>query len=153
MNNKLNFIITGATAAMLLLPMKAEAQRIGLGMRSSVPASVLNKAEKLTPAAIQKKEMANRAKHPLLYRARVAGNNNLPGLTRVRTGSITAPMTLEPKVPLRAPANIPGRELWGSVIIDNTWTTDNMAYGFYRFYAGSNIAVKTSVAERRICSD
>ena len=142
MNNKLNFIITGATAAMLLLPMKAEAQRIGLGMRSSVPASVLNKAEKLTPAAIHKKEMANRAKHPLLYRARVASNNNLPGLTRVRTGSITAPMTLEPKVPLRAPANIPGRELWGSVIIDNTWTTDNMAYGFYRFYAGNNIAVE-----------
>ena len=35
MNNKLNFIITGATAAMLLLPMKTNAQSLNMGLRNS----------------------------------------------------------------------------------------------------------------------
>ena len=41
MSNKLNFIITGATAAMLLLPVKTDAQKLALGLRSTIPASVL----------------------------------------------------------------------------------------------------------------
>lgn len=56
MSNKLNFIITGATAAMLLLPVKTDAQKLELGLRSTIPASVLQKPMRTTPAALRKQE-------------------------------------------------------------------------------------------------
>lgn len=51
-------------------------------------------------------------------------------------------MALEPRVPLKAAQNVSGRELWGAVINDNTWTEDNKHYGLYKFNALNNIGIE-----------
>lgn len=66
MNNKLNFIITGATAAMLLFPMQTNAQLLNNGLRSRIPVSVLQKAEKTSPADLRKREEKAKASYPKL---------------------------------------------------------------------------------------
>lgn len=56
MYNKTNLIITGATVAMLLLPMKTDAQKLQSCLRKNAPESVMQKARKTTPAALQELE-------------------------------------------------------------------------------------------------
>lgn len=142
MNRKLNFIVTGATAAMLMLPAtKTDAQKIELGLRSSVPASVLQTAKKSTPAQRLKLDRKAKADHPLLFRQRALLRPNTSGLREIATGKKISPLALTPRVPLRAAKYASGRELWGNVISDNTWAEDAAAYGFYKFNAVSNIAV------------
>ena len=68
MNNKLNFIITGATAAMLLFPMQTDAQLLNRGLYDRVPVSVLQKAEKFSPADLRKREEKAKASYPKLPR-------------------------------------------------------------------------------------
>lgn len=46
MYNKTNLIITGATVAMLLLPMKTDAQKLESCLRKNAPESVIQKARK-----------------------------------------------------------------------------------------------------------
>ena len=68
MNNKLNFIITGATAAMLLFPMQTNAQLLNNGLRSRIPVSVLQKAEKTSPADLREREEKAKASYPKLLK-------------------------------------------------------------------------------------
>lgn len=68
MNNKLNFIITAATAAMLLFPMQTNAQLLNNGLRSRIPVSVLQKAEKTSPADLRKREEKAKASYPKLLK-------------------------------------------------------------------------------------
>lgn len=49
MYNKTNLIITGATVAMLLLPMKTDAQKLESSLRKNAPESVIQKARKTPP--------------------------------------------------------------------------------------------------------
>ncbi len=140
MNSKLNFIITGATAAMLLLPVKTDAQKLELGLRSSIPASVLQTAKKATPAQQRQLDKKVQAQHPLLFKQRILNRLNTSGLREVAAGKKISPMQLSPRVPLKAAKYTSGRELWGNVINDNTWG-DDKAYGFYSFNAVNNIAV------------
>ena len=46
MYNKTNLIITGATVAMLLLPMKTDAQKLESCLRKNTPESVIQKTRK-----------------------------------------------------------------------------------------------------------
>ena len=68
MKNKVNFIITGATAAMLLLPMRSEAQQLRAGQLDRIPVSMLQKAEKYSPADLRKSEEKAKASYPKLPR-------------------------------------------------------------------------------------
>ena len=142
MNNKLNFIITGATAAMLLLPMQTDAQKLESGLRGRVPVSVLHKAEKTTPAALRKLDEKVKASYPKLFKGKIFNQNKFSGLKEMRSGGIMPAMALEPRVPLKAAKYVSGRELWGTVLDDNTWSKDNPLYGLYKFKAASNIGVE-----------
>ncbi len=141
--NKLNFIITGATAAMLLMPVTTDAQKLERTLRGPVPSSVLQTARKATPKQIATEDAKVRAKHPLMFNAKVFEPKQTSSLKLVETGKRrVSPFALAPKVPLRAAASAAtGRELWANVINDNTWTEDNYTYGFYKFNAVDNITV------------
>ncbi|WP_443701799.1 choice-of-anchor J domain-containing protein [Prevotella sp.] len=142
MNNKLNFIITGATAAMLLLPMQTDAQKLESGLRDRVPVSVLQKAERTTPAALRKLDEKVKASYPKLFKGKVLNQNKFSGLKEMRSGGIMPSMALEPRVPLKAAKYVSGRELWGAIVSDNSWSQDNPLYGLYKFNAVSNIGVE-----------
>lgn len=142
MNNKLNFIITGATAAMLLLPMQTDAQKLESGLRGRVPVSVLQKAERTTPAALRKLDEKVKASYPKLFKGKVFNQNKFSGLKEMRSGGIMPAMALEPRVPLKAAKYVSERELWGTVLDDNSWSQDNPLYGLYKFKAASNIGVE-----------
>lgn len=142
MNNKLNFIITGATAAMLLLPMQTDAQKLESGLRGRVPVSVLHKAERTTPAALRKLDEKVKASYPKLFKGKIFNQNKFSGLKEMRSGGIMPAMALEPRVPLKAAKYVSGRELWGAIINDNTWSQENPLYGIYKFNAVSNIGVE-----------
>ena len=60
----------------------------------------------------------------------------------MRSGGIMPAMALEPRVPLKAAKYVSGRELWGAIINDNTWSQENPLYGIYKFNAVSNIGVE-----------
>ena len=51
-------------------------------------------------------------------------------------------MALEPRVPLKAAENVSGRELWGAIVDDKTWTEDNKQYGLYKFKAENSIGIE-----------
>ena len=142
MNNKLNFIITGATAAMLLLPMQTDAQKLESGLRGRVPVSVLQKAERTTPAALRKLDEKVKASYPKLFKGKIFNQTKFSGLKEMRSGGIMPAMALEPRVPLKAAKYVSERELWGTVLDDNTWSQDNPLYGLYKFKAASNIGVE-----------
>ena len=141
MYNKTNLIITGATVAMLLLPMKTDAQKLQSCLRKNAPESVIQKARKTTPAALQELDDRTKAAYPNLFKGKMLRSNNFSQLKEMPSGAIS-PLALQPRVPLRAAAYKPGREIWGSVIADNTWTTSTAQYGFYKFYAGSNMNIE-----------
>lgn len=151
MSNKLNFIITGATAAMLLLPVKTDAQKLELGLRSTIPASVLQKPMRTTPAVLRKQEQKLEDRYPLLFKGTVLRNSFNSGLKELRHGGNISPLSLEPRVPLRTAKTVSGRELWGSVVDDATWGDNGKAYGFYKFNAVSNIAVEALGLNKYIC--
>lgn len=143
--NKLNFIITGATAAMLLMPVTTDAQKLERTVRGSVPASVLQTPRKVTSKQLAKEEAMVRENHPLMFRGKVFESpNQKSGLKVAETGKRRiSPLAVTPRVPMRAAANAAqtGRELWANVINDNTWTEDDYTYGFYKFNAVDNITV------------
>lgn len=142
MNSKLNFIITGATAAMLLLPMKTDAQKLELGLRSSIPASVLQKAEKTTPGQMEKLDKKLQKRQSMLFSRHLFKNAKQVGLREMLSGRVKAPaMALQPRVPLRAAKTVSGRELWASILNDNTWSEDEPGYGVYKFNATNNITL------------
>lgn len=142
MNSKLNFIITGATAAMFLLPMKTDAQKLEMGLKNPIPASVLQSAKKSTPAQEKKMQQKVKEKYPMLYNHKLLRTINTTGLRELfGNRKISHKMALEPRVPLRAAKTTNGRELWGSILNDNSWAEDTPLYGVYSFKAKSDIEV------------
>ena len=140
--NKLSFIITGATAAMLLLPAKSDAQQLAEGLRGANPVTVLKKERKTSPAVIaaQTKEAAEEM--PQLFKGRVFKSNSTPGLRRLNGSKKLSPMALTPRIPLRPSESAGiGRELWGDVVQDKTWGSSKKAFGIYKFNAGNNMSV------------
>ena len=140
MNNKLNFIITGATAAMLLLPVNTSAQGIDLGLPSSAPAPEQAAAQKISPLQRLKMNLAAEEACPLLFKAMLPENGMRSPFRTVHQGGIT-PLSVEPRVPLRAPQDAFGKELWGGVVSDDTWTDETAAYGFYKFTTAASMSV------------
>ena len=53
---------------MLLLPMQTDAQKLESGLRGRVPVSVLQKAEKSSPADLRKREEKAKASYPKLLK-------------------------------------------------------------------------------------
>ncbi len=141
--NKLCCIVTGAMAAMLLMPVTTDAQKLESTLRGPVPLSVLQTPRKATPKQIAREEAKLKAKHPLMFNGKVFEPKQTYGLKLAESGKRrVSPFSLEPKVPLRAAADATaGRELWANVISDNTWGEDESAYGFYAFNVKSNISV------------
>lgn len=87
MNNKLNFIITGATAAMLLLPIQTEAQQLRAGLLDRIPVSMLQKPEKFSPADLRKSEEKAKASYPKLFKAgKFLNHKKFSGLTEISMG-------------------------------------------------------------------
>ena len=127
---------------MLLLPMQTDAQKLESGLRGRVPVSVLHKAEKTTPAALRKLDEKVKASYPKLFKGKILNQNKFSGLKEMRSGGIMPAMALEPRVPLKAAKYVSGRELWGAIINDNTWSQENPLYGIYKFNAVSNIGVE-----------
>lgn len=141
MENRLNLIITTATAAMLLMPMKTDAQKIASGLISPVSQPKVEQLVKTSPATKKKMEMETRQKYPKLYEGKLLQKkNDYRGLQRFGGRKAMSPLSIEPRVPFRA-AVPTGRELWGSVAFDDTWEEDNELYGFYKFYAGDQMNV------------
>lgn len=71
MENRLNLIITTATAAMLLMPMKTDAQKIASGLISPVSQPKVEQLVKTSPATKKKMEMETRQKYPKLYEGKL----------------------------------------------------------------------------------
>ena len=142
MNNKLNFIITGATAAMLLLPMKTNAQSLNMGLRNSVQTSATQKVRKMNPADVRKMKEKTQHSYSKLFRVKAPRTNRPNGLWRMHDGGTVAPLALEPRVPLRSAKYAMPREMWGDVVYDNTWEQGKPQYGIYKFFAGSSMALE-----------
>lgn len=150
MENRLNLIITTATAAMLLMPMKTDAQKIASGLISPVSQPKVEQLVKTSPATKKKMEMETRQKYPKLYEGKLLQKkNDYRGLQRFGGRKAMSPLSIEPRVPFRA-AVPTGRELWGSVAFDDTWEEDNELYGFYKFYAGNQMNVEALGLNRKL---
>lgn len=140
--SKLSFIITGATACMLLLPVNAGAQK-----RLDVPqgvsyAKVLGKERKTNPSILAAEKRVAEEQMPQMFKGMTFRSKDASALRRVSSGQKISPFALSPKIPLRPSESLAtGRELWGEVIQDNTWTSGNV-YGIYKFNALSNITVE-----------
>ena len=99
---------------MLLLPMQTDAQKLESGLRGRVPVSVLQKAERTTPAALRKLDEKVKASYPKLFKGKIFNQNKFSGLKEMRSGGIMPAMALEPRVPLKAAKYVSERELWGT---------------------------------------
>ena len=128
-------------ATMLLMPVKTDAQKLEGTARVPVPSTLLQTPRKATPKQLAKEEADLKKKLPLMFNGKVFEANGSSSLKFAESGKRrAAPLSLEPKVPLRAATDVTtGRELWANVIKDNTWADDDNSCGFYAFNAKSNI--------------
>lgn len=104
---------------MLLLPMQTDAQKLESGLRGRVPVSVLQKAERTTPAALRKLDEKVKASYPKLFKGKIFNQNKFSGLKEMRSGGIMPAMALEPRVPLRQP-NTYLKESCGELFLTTT---------------------------------
>lgn len=122
--------------------MKTDAQKLEMGIKNPIPASVLQSAKKSTPVQEKKMQQKVQEKYPMLFNHKLLRTINTTGI-RELLGSrkISRKIALEPRVPMRTARTTNGRELWGSILNDNTWTEDSPQYGIYSFKAKSDIDV------------
>lgn len=95
MENRLNLIITTATAAMLLMPMKTDAQKIASGLISPVSQPKVEQLVKTSPATKKKMEMETRQKYPKLYEGKLLQKkNDYRGLQRFGGRKAMSPLSM-----------------------------------------------------------
>lgn len=150
MKNRLNLIVTGATAAMLLMPMKTDAQKLETGLRRSIPTSVAQQFMKTTPATRLHHLSADGAFAPTVAEPTVPPGTTGAPTGRKQPGSM-AKAASRANTGTVAPPYFEGFDteeaLAGFTIIDsnnddNTWeyyAGDNNSYVRYR-YSSANKA-------------
>ena len=139
--SKFRLTLTAAAVAILLLPVSTNAQKAEQAKGKQTTVTLLEKPRKATPAQLRAEKQKVEAKTPLLFKGKVFKPKQSSTLKLMESGRRkVSPLALSSRVPLRATQSAStGRELWGSVVSDNTWGDYDYVYGIYKFNALSSI--------------
>ena len=106
---------------------------------------LLRVAERKTTPALQHRAMAEfKAKHPLLFKAKVMSrpsDRQLRDVLHTTAANLNAAGKGAIRVPLKAQTVPLGRELWGNVLQSSRWFDGEPEYGFYSFGTSASMGV------------
>ena len=155
MKQSYNLLCSMAMAA-LLTPVGTATAQSRHDITASGPSVLKTEAEPKTTPVDQYRALADfKAKHPLLFKAKVRGENgvllkdisslNKLGTTTSRQGMKAARVKRQPAKATPQPMILKsqqvslGRELWGNVLYSNKWEPESSEYGMYRFGASASV--------------